>query len=74
MSAPALWGAFVAGSTTAETAMTRFFVSALLCWAGLAVVSLLVGPAPRSRTAAEAVAATDDSTATTDADPAQVAA
>ena len=48
VSSPALWGAFVDGTTTAQTALTRYLVCAVLCWLGLAVVSMLVGPAPRS--------------------------
>ncbi len=49
ISAPALWGAFVTGTTPTEVALTRFLVCAVLCWAGLAVVSLLVGPSVPAR-------------------------
>lgn len=49
ISAPALWGAFVAGTTPTEVALTRFLVCAVLCWAGLALVSLLVGPSVPAR-------------------------
>lgn len=47
VSAPAFWAAFVDGTTTPETALVRFLVSALLLWAALAVLGLLVGPPPR---------------------------
>jgi hypothetical protein len=49
VSGPALWGAFVDGSTSLSTALTRFLVCAVLGWVGLSVVSMLVGPAPRPR-------------------------
>ena len=49
VSAPALWGAFVDGSTSMSTALVRFLVCAVLCWVGLSVVSMLVGPAPHPR-------------------------
>jgi hypothetical protein len=48
ISAPALWGAWV-GTTSIQTALLRYLVCALLVWAGLAVVSMLVGPAPRKQ-------------------------
>ena len=47
VSAPAFWGAFVAGTNTPGSALVRFLVSALLVWAALAVLGFLVGPAPR---------------------------
>jgi hypothetical protein len=47
LSSPALWGAFVDGTTSMQTALTRYLVTALLVWAALAVVGMLVGPAPR---------------------------
>ncbi|HEX5562238.1 MAG TPA: hypothetical protein VFX52_11390 [Nocardioidaceae bacterium] len=47
VSGPALWGAFVDGSTSLQTALVRFLVCAVLGWVGLSVVSMLVGPAPR---------------------------
>ena len=50
VSAPAFWGAFVDGTTEPMTAFTRFAVCALLAWAGMTVVLMLVGPAPRSET------------------------
>ncbi len=50
VSAPAFWGAFVDGTTEPMTAFTRFGVCALLAWAGMTVVLMLVGPAPRSET------------------------
>jgi len=46
ISGPALWGAFVAGSTDAQTALVRYLVCAGLAWLGLAVVAMLVGPPP----------------------------
>jgi hypothetical protein len=52
ISAPALWGAWV-GTTSVQTALLRFLVCALLVWAGLAVVSMLVGPAPRRQSVVE---------------------
>ena len=48
VSAPAFWGAFVDGTTEPVTAFARFAVCALLAWAGMTVVLMLVGPAPRS--------------------------
>jgi hypothetical protein len=51
-SAPALWGAWV-GTTSIQTALLRYLVCALLVWAGLAVVSMLVGPAPRKQSVVE---------------------
>jgi hypothetical protein len=47
VSAPAFWGAFVDGTTEPMTAFTRFAVCALLAWAGMTVVLMIVGPAPR---------------------------
>lgn len=47
VSAPAFWGVFVDGTTTIETAVVRFLVSATLCWMALAVFEMLVGPPPR---------------------------
>ena len=47
VSAPAFWGAFVDGTTEPATAFARFAVCALLAWAGMTVVMMLVGPAPR---------------------------
>ncbi|NUR09238.1 MAG: hypothetical protein HOQ45_19825 [Nocardioidaceae bacterium] len=56
VSGPALYGAFVSGTTSTQTALLRFLVCAGLAWLGLAVVSMLVGPPPR----AEAVAVEDE--------------
>ena len=53
ISAPALWGAFVTGTTPTEVALTRFLVCAVLCWAGLAVVAP-GGPRRRARRARRA--------------------
>jgi len=47
LSSPALWGAFVDGTTSLQTALSRYLVTAFLLWAALAVVGMLVGPAPR---------------------------
>lgn len=47
VSSPALWRALVEGTTTTEVAITRYLVSVVICWAVLAFVALLVGPAPR---------------------------
>lgn len=49
VSGPALWGALVDGSTSLQTALVRFLACAVLGWVGLSVVSMLVGPVPRSR-------------------------
>jgi hypothetical protein len=47
MTSPALYGAFVDGTTTMETALTRFLVCAVLCWIGVSALTSLVGPPPR---------------------------
>jgi hypothetical protein len=47
MSSPALYGALVDGTTTMETAMTRFLICAVLCWVALSALGSLVGPPPR---------------------------
>jgi hypothetical protein len=47
MSSPALYGAFVDGTTTPETALLRFLICAALCWAGFSALTSLVGPPPR---------------------------
>jgi hypothetical protein len=52
VSAPALWGAWV-GTTSIQTALLRYLVCAALVWAGLAVVSMLVGPTPRKQAVVE---------------------
>jgi hypothetical protein len=57
VSAPAFWAAFVDGTTTPETALVRFMVSALLLWAALAVIGMLVGPPPRPAASTETEAA-----------------
>jgi hypothetical protein len=46
VSAPAFWGAFVDGTTEPTTAFARFAVCALLAWAGMTVVLMIVGPVP----------------------------
>ena len=48
VSAPAFWGAFVDGTTEPATAFARFAVCALLAWAGMTAVLMIVGPAPSS--------------------------
>lgn len=45
LSSPALWRAFVAGSAPIEMALTRYLISVAVCWALLALVVTLVGPA-----------------------------
>jgi hypothetical protein len=52
ISAPALWGAWV-GTTSIQTALLRYLACAVLVWAGLAVLSMLVGPAPRKQAGVE---------------------
>jgi len=46
VSAPALWGALVDGTTTNQAALTRYLVSVVICWGVLAFFAMLVGPAP----------------------------
>ena len=46
VSSPALWGALVDGTTTTEAALMRYLVGVAVCWAVLAFVAMLVGPAP----------------------------
>jgi hypothetical protein len=46
VSAPALWGALVDGTTTTQAALTRYLVSVVICWGVLAFFAMLVGPAP----------------------------
>ncbi len=69
VSAPAFWGAFVDGTTDPQTALVRFMVSAALVWAGLSVVGMLVGPAPR-RVPADASGVLDDAVAEPASEPA----
>lgn len=47
ISSPALWRAFVVGTGSVEMALTRYLVSVAVCWALLALVVALVGPAPK---------------------------
>ena len=47
ISSPALYGAFVDGTTTMQTALTRFLVCAVLCWVGFSALGTLIGPPPR---------------------------
>lgn len=54
LSAPALWGAFVAGTLPLDQALTRFLVCVVLAWVALNVALPLlvpeepVGPVPDS--------------------------
>ena len=50
VSAPAFWGAVVDGTTEPQTALLRFAVDAVLAWAALNVLALVVGPAPGDTT------------------------
>ena len=65
ISAPALWGAWV-GTTSIQTALLRYLVCAALVWAGLAVVSLLVGPAPRRQDVVEVEPSASEATSSED--------
>jgi hypothetical protein len=47
VSSPALWHALVEGTTSTEVALTRYLTSVAICWAVLAFVAMLVGPAPK---------------------------
>ena len=47
VSSPALWRALVEGATSTEVALTRYLVSVVICWAVLAFVAMLIGPAPK---------------------------
>lgn len=47
VSSPALWRALVEGTTSTEVALTRYLVSVVICWAVLAFVAMLIGPAPK---------------------------
>jgi hypothetical protein len=47
VSSPALWRALVEGTASTEVALTRYLVSVVICWAVLAFVTMLVGPAPQ---------------------------
>lgn len=53
VSSPALWRALVEGTAPTEVALTRYLVSVVICWAVLAFVAMLVGPAPAPEAAAE---------------------
>jgi small neutral amino acid transporter SnatA (MarC family) len=57
ISSPALWDAFVEGSTPLTVALVRFLVSLLVCWVALEAVGMLVGPAPRKEPSDNADAA-----------------
>ena len=46
VSAPAFWAAFVDGTTEPQTALLRFAVAAVLAWAALNALALVVGPVP----------------------------
>jgi hypothetical protein len=47
VSSPALWAAFVEGTTAPSVALVRFLASVVICWLALEVLSMLVGPAPK---------------------------
>lgn len=47
VSGPALWGAFVDGTTSTQTALERFGICMLLAWVALGALAMLVGPPPR---------------------------
>ncbi len=47
VSSPALWG-LAEGTTSTDVALTRYLVAVAVCWAVLAFVAMLVGPAPRT--------------------------
>lgn len=47
LSSPALYRAFVLGTTSTDVALTRFLVTLAVWWAVLAFVAMLIGPAPR---------------------------
>lgn len=49
VSSPALWSAFVDGTTSLQSAFTRYLICAGLCWLGFAFFAMLVGPTPPSR-------------------------
>jgi hypothetical protein len=61
VSSPALWRAVVEGTTSTEVALTRYLVSVAICWAVLAFVTMLVGPAPKPEV--QPVSADEDSEA-----------
>ena len=48
VSSPALWAALVEGTTSTQTALTRYLVSVVLCWMVMAFVAMLVGPPQRA--------------------------
>jgi hypothetical protein len=47
VSGPSLWGAFVDGSTSTQTALERFGICVALAWVALGLLAMLVGPPPR---------------------------
>jgi hypothetical protein len=47
VSSPALWDAFVEGTTAPSVALLRFLASVLICWLAFEVLGILVGPAPK---------------------------
>jgi hypothetical protein len=63
MSSPALYGAFVDGTTTMQTALTRFLICAVLCWVGCSALTSLIGPPPRAVADADGLAASEGATA-----------
>jgi hypothetical protein len=59
VSSPALWDAFVEGTTSPSVALLRFLASLLICWLAFEVLGLLVGPAPKPEPAEAAEAASE---------------
>ena len=74
MSSPALYGAFVDGTTTMETALTRFLICAALCWVGFSALTSLIGPPPRVTATDDGLAASDGATVSTASGEGELAA
>jgi len=52
LASPAVYQAVV-GGVPVETALVRGAIALVVCWAGLSVVAMLVGPPPRRTTSDE---------------------
>jgi hypothetical protein len=50
LSSPTLWRA-LSGQSRIELGISRYLIAVLLCWSGLSLVAMLVGPAPQRRPA-----------------------
>jgi hypothetical protein len=75
ISSPALYGAFVDGTTTTETALTRFLICAVLCWVGFSMLESLIGPPQRAGLPdADGVLTSDPATTATTAGDGELAA